>query len=618
MIIFNKKHILSKIEINKNNIYQSIKMIKNPKYNNYHNYRLYNAKKKEYISQSKKPKLKEQTPARFFSLPENHKNSLQCFKHCSQWILNFSSYSPQLKSTIASTSLIGSVNNKNANFSFDSSLPNYDDISEYLPIDIKENQRFALDSDQPKLPLNIEFPILKDNTKTEIEKIGKEFIGYIFEIELNAKLHEQNNRNNYHTVFKDNINFKVKGYDIMKAIYNKLYSFNCENSNYLPTQYNSDEFSLSAIVFNNIQCSFGISFSISANSYASFKKTQHIKTSINSLIYLNIQITKIKITYSLPLIVFTIKKKENALLTTLNSLPDVIPEYYPKKHQNEINNTPKQMIVPYINFSNWHSFMTTTTPIIYESESLLIKDIFNSFHKASLFGMNCLFRLDPQTYTKCNFFPSLNTVYIVTNANESLYSNATTTITTNNDTSSTLDESFINSISSNQDDNNNNNKTHKIIYKEQIKEIYYTSSYSNQIQSLMKEFTELDELTIGDISSESYFSLIWTPMKTPQPQMKGMKFIECENYSSIEVFYKFKNDKIIESAHYMKVIGINEKDIKGRNISSYDNNLFDFFWFANKTPTPNMFNQFLFEQDLLNNKNSFYALKDKLKSLPIV
>jgi hypothetical protein len=107
-------------------------------------------------------------------------------------------------------------------------------------------------------------------------------------------------------------------------------------------------------------------------------------------------------------------------------------------------------------------------------------------------------------------------------------------------------------------------------------------------------------------------------MKTPQPQMKGMKFIECENYSSIEVFYKFKNDKIIESAHYMKVIGINEKDIKGRNISSYDNNLFDFFWFANKTPTPNMFNQFLFEQDLLNNKNSFYALKDKLKSLPIV
>ena len=260
--------------------------------------------------------------------------------------------------------------------------------------------------------------------------------------------------------------------------------------------------------------------------------------------------------------------------------------------------------------------MTTTTPIIYESESLLIKDIFNSFHKASLFGMNCLFRLDPQTYTKCNFFPSLNTVYIVTNANESLYSNATTTITTNNDTSSTLDGSFINSISSNQDDNNN--KTHKIIYKEQIKEIYYTSSYSNQIHSLIKEFTELDELTIGDISSESYFSLIWTPMKTPQPQMKGMKFIECENYSSIEVFYKFKNDKIIESAHYMKVIGINEKDIKGRNISSYDNNLFDFFWFANKTPTPNMFNQFLFEQDLLNNKNSFYALKDKLKSLPIV
>ena len=57
----------------------------------------------------------------------------------------------------------------------------------------------------------------------------------------------------------------------------------------------------------------------------------------------------------------------------------------------------------------------------------------------------------------------------------------------------------------------------------------------------------------------------------------------------------------------MNVIGIAEKDIKGRNINSLNYPMFDYFWFANRSANAN---QFLMNKDLYFNKNYFYSFKE--------
>ena len=94
----------------------------------------------------------------------------------------------------------------------------------------------------------------------------------------------------------------------------------------------------------------------------------------------------------------------------------------------------------------------------------------------------------------------------------------------------------------------------------------------------------------------------------------GMKFLENGNLSSFEVFYKFRSIKISNSAHYMTVIGVSEKDIKGRNIDSLNFPMFDYFWFANRSASAN---QFLMKKELYINKNYFFSFKEFVNNLEI-
>lgn len=544
--------------------------------------------RKKYHYQGKKPKriFNQQQPHPSPTLPDPHPKNLVCFQNCTKWSLTLSTTSNIKKHQISTETITGQISQVNQ------SIRNVtENVVDFFPIDIRTNQRFALDRNQPKMPLNIEFDCGDDSNN--FSNINKEYSSYVFEIDLNASLHS------CPRVFKDNINFKVKGYDIIKAIQSRLSTLGTKERNGYLNMKSSSMISFSTNVFNNIQCSFGVCFSISADAIDEFFASSYHNVYLMSAF--EIKVTKLKISYNLPLIVFT----------------------YPNVQNNNPVFFSQPLPIPfYLNFCNWHSFMSCTTPVIYESENISIKDVLSSFEKAGLFGIGCLLKLDGNYYTKVNFFPTLNNVFI--NVKDDNTTSGSTSINTNNgnnngNDTSTLDGSFITSISSQQEEKNNLlinyflNK--KIIFKEQIRESYNVSSYNSQLNSFIKSNPEIEDITLNDITSDSYFSIIWTPTKTPQPMDRnGMKFLENGNLSSFEVFYKFRSIKISNSAHYMTVIGVSEKDIKGRNIDSLNFPMFDYFWFANRSASAN---QFLMKKELYINKNYFFSFKEFVNNLEI-
>ena len=495
----------------------------------------------------------------------NHNFDLICFQKCSNWILKLSMSSSKNKNSF-STELSGGISENHIFIEKKFKIQN--ELSSYFPIDIRNNQRFSLDKNQPKIPLLITFNFddLNKEKNEVFTKLNSDFSNSLFEIDLNANLHE------YKNIFKDNINFKVKGFDIMKSIQNKINGLKINKI----IDINGENLFFENYVFNNIQCSFGIGFSISKNSLINYLKLKNYSIFENE-----VQIAKIFLNYSLPLIVFT---KTNIL----------------QQQNNNINNTNNNINLIHQNFCNFHSFMTNTTPFIYESEEMKIKTILDSFKKSSIFGIDCLFKLDNLKFTNIKYFPILNSLYI-------------NSINNSNNTS-TLDGSFF-SKSSEDKENKNTHSQNNIYFKESIKEIYNMPNYIEQYKTIEKNFPEIDELELGEIGNDSYFSLIWSPLKSIKDN--NLYCVECDSLNNIsfEVFYKFKSG--INNGHYLTVSGIKEKNIKGfdingENIFPY----FEYFWFSNKNiiPLPFMknYNFLLFQQQqtMIMNKNLFYALKN--------
>ena len=508
-----------------------------------------------------------------------HNFDLICFQKCSNWILKLSKITNNKISY--SNELLGRINEKNIVYDKKYNIQN--DLSKYFPIDMRNNQRFSLDKNIPKIPLLITFNFEDLNNKEKNEfftQLNSDYSNLLFEIDLNANLHENKN------IFKDNINFKVKGFDILKSIQNKISSLKINKI----IEINNEELFLENYVFNNIQCSFGIGFSISKNNLINYFKLKNYTFLENK-----IKITKLFLNYSLPLIVFSRPKKIPNQLYNNNNINKII-------NYNNINN--------YIsnNFCNFHSFMTYTTPFIYESEELKIKTILDSFINPSLFGINCLFKLDNLKFTNIRYFPTLNSLYINILHNSS----------SNSNNNSTLDGSFL-SKSSEDKENKNNRIQNNIFFKEPIKEIYNMPNFIEQYKKIQKNFPEIEELELGEINNDSYFSLIWTPIKTFQN--KNFDCIEFDNMNNIsfEIFYKFKSGVL--DGHYLTVSGIKEKNIKGVNIDGENIfQLFDYFMFSNNSiiPIPYMknysFHLFQQQQILTVNKHLFCALKNNINN----
>ena len=508
----------------------------------------------------------------------SHLNDLYCFQHCSQWTLTLTSTINKIY--LDKDILVGTANNNDTQNQIIPNLPNY------LPIDIRANQRFALDRNQPKIYLCLNFDVLKENST--FSNINNDYVGLTFDIQLGALLHGYN-------IFKDAINFKVKGYDIIKSIHGRL---NDKKTAYSTVMKGSTQnYIFQTTVFNNIQCTFGVDFSISNYNLSKFYATNYINN--NTIAMFDIKIIKLRIVYSLPLCVFS-------SLYQPQRVQPLLPIYTYFKKMSQVNNFYRgNMQQSRINFCNWHSFMSNTTPVMYESEELLIKDIFNSLINPSLFGIDCLYKIDQSHYTKVKYFPTLNSIYIeeIDNHHSMLNSNANFNV--NND-SSTLDGSFLTSLSSTKDEDSRTNKTKKMIYwKELIAQSYKKPSYQSQLKHIYEKNIGIEDLSLSEISSDSYFSVLWTPSKTSQPKnvSKNLQFVENKNFTSFLVFYHMRSAKIKNSAHFLRIIGIIEQNYYGDKINTVcQQGANECFWFQNKAVNSN---QFYSEQDFYLNKTNY-------------
>ena len=514
----------------------------------------------------------------------NHNYDFICLQKCSIWELNLSKVESKNKKSF-SNDLIGGINEKNIkNFFLKENFNIQNELTSYFPIDMRANQRFALDKNIPKIPLLISFDFNDDSLRKKNEfflKINPEYSNTLFGIEFNGFL----SHNKSIKILKEDVNFQVKGFDIMKAIHNKINSLKLDKINKMTNH----ELYYENYIFNNIQCSIGVGFVISKNNII-----KNINSRSFSIFEDNVRIKKLFINYFLPLTVFTneIQMQNQMSLNNNNNFNNNNCNYNNYNHINNNYNTS-----PIQNFCNFHSLMTNTTPFIYESEDLQVIDILESLTKASLFGINCLFKIDFKTFTNIRYFPKLNSVYINTLNNN-------TSITSNN---TTLDGSFLSNKSTFL-------QKQVIYFKENTKEIYNMKCYTEQLQNIKKNYSEIEELELSDIGCDSYFSLIWTPIKSfADPKYNCIEYDKFNSFS-FEIVYKFKTGN--NSGHYLEIAGINEKDIKGNDINCSIFPCYDYFWFTNKScnsiQMSNNFNFTLLQQQkfFLNNKSQFCFLKN--------
>jgi hypothetical protein len=69
------------------------------------------------------------------------------------------------------------------------------------------------------------------------------------------------------------------------------------------------------------------------------------------------------------------------------------------------------------NFCNWFSFMTYTTPLIYDSKDLTLSRFFNSYDDFSTFGLDTVFKMNGQ-FIQSNYTPTLASLFIELESSE--------------------------------------------------------------------------------------------------------------------------------------------------------------------------------------------------------
>ena len=493
-----------------------------------------------------------------------HKHDLICLQRCSNWILTLSQIIQRNKKRI-SKNFYGNIEEKNICY-LKKYYPN--ELLDYFPIDIKENQRFILDKNNKKIPLLITFDFKKKQNSLNnefISNIDEKFLLILLEIELNAFLH------NDQKIFEQDINFRIKGFDIYKSIEMKLKELNKD------FVYNIKEeiISLETFVFNNIQSSLGIGFIISKNNLINFINCKDN----NSFFNFNICIDKLFFKYYLSLSVFK--------------------DCYLKK-QNISN-----FITDY-SFYNFKIFLSNTT-ILYENNDIKLKNIFSTIYKYSHLGVKCLFKNYFYNYVKINYFPFLSNVYLNINKNHSI-EDIKKELSIDN-------QNYYKHYSSSKSNIENNIQAQKIYFKENFKDSFENINYIDQINKLITNNPELDIISLNNIGNDSYFSLIWVPFLNKKD--KDLNYQQLP-LISFEVFYNFKSD--LKEINILNVIGIKEKDLDGKDIDAskiFSN--FDYFWFSNlNIPLYNnninqlQLNQLTINQNIFINKSFYLELKKNM------
>ena len=562
----------------------------------------------------------------------HHHNNIFCFHSCSVWSLIMKSIYNKVihQQPITYGKIINPPSPLNISIN---QLPS--NISNFLPLDLLSHQRFVLDETQPKEHLNLQFNFVRSsNTFTNI---NMNYSNLIFEFNLLANLHGIE-------ILKNPINFKVKGYDIVKSIQNKL-----RDINYLKN-YNEQQSQkeINTTVFRNIQCTFIVTFVVSKFNIAKYISQQSQQAMNFNINLCEIQITKLNIIYCLPLSVFNynnIALNRNFSVYFMNHFNQIQQLhqyqqellYYKNMHlplfcRNQIaiskpnksiytNNRQARQKLNTLELDkdfdvpscNWYSFMTCTTPFILEKEHVHVYgDILSSFNKSSLFGVRCTFQVESNKLTQVNYYPSLSSVSLIIQEKEVNNNNVTNNVNLKiYSDSMSLNGSFQTNVS----DNLSNGNVKTIVYKEKNNELYNMGHFTQQLRDFVKSEPEIKNLTLDDVSKESWFSIIWSPIQTFQPKPKegDYDFIGEQVFPIFKVFYQFRQDAILNKGKFITVIGIMEKSVKGKNIQIHKDT--DRFWFG---PLQSPKRKGTTTKDCYEyNKELFYSLEDQAKLIEL-
>ena len=575
------------------------------------------------------PLFNQQMPLSPYIPQINHIPNIFCFHNCSVWTLALKSiYNKKIHPQGPFYGKITNTPNP-INISL-MQLPS--NVLDYFPVDLQANQRFVLDQSQPKENLDLQFDF--SGIPNTFSNINMNYANIMFDFNLYANLHGFN-------ALKNPVNFKVKGYDILKSIQTKLGEINYFQ-NFAQETSENKEFMVT--VFTNVQCTFSIYFTVSNVNIAKYISSSQQSMNFN-ISLCDIKITKLHIIYCLPLSIFSFRNiKRQQQLFYLNQFQQYQFQQYQQMMllRNLCNSytCPNAKVTKTTsNFCNWHSFMTSTTPFVLESEKVsVVKDILNAFTKAALFGAKCTFKFSNSRYSQVNYFPSISSISLVIqeanyNANHniqpvntgrssinsllqtsqpSLKAAPTKSLQPQKDTLS-LDGSFQTNVSESallNQSNISNSHIRTLNYKEPATEIYNMKNLSQQLRDIIKSEPEINNIILDDLSKDSWFSLIWSPSPTFQPKnaKEGAVFEKGANYPIFKVFYQFRQGQLSNKGKYITVIGIMEKTIKGKNINI--NSQTDPFWFRNNIDLND-------EEHFEYNKELFYSLVEQAKLIEL-
>jgi hypothetical protein len=171
------------------------------------------------------------------------------------------------------------------------------------------------------------------------------------------------------------------------------------------------------------------------------------------------------------------------------------------------------------------------------------------------------------------------------------------------------------SFQTNVSDNLSNGNVKTIVYKEKNNELYNMGHFTQQLRDFVKSEPEIKNLTLDDVSKESWFSIIWSPIQTFQPKPKegDYDFIGEQVFPIFKVFYQFRQDAILNKGKFITVIGIMEKSVKGKNIQIHKDT--DRFWFG---PLQSPKRKGTTTKDCYEyNKELFYSLEEQAKLIEL-
>jgi hypothetical protein len=198
--------------------------------------------------------------------------------------------------------------------------------------------------------------------------------------------------------------------------------------------------------------------------------------------------------------------------------------------------------------------MTYTTPVVHDSKDVTLVEAFSSYDESSAFGLDAVFRMNGQ-FIQSSYTPTLSSLFIELESSDGIAS-----------TDSTLDNSFFSQISEEL------NAGRNFIHFNEDRPHYMRPVLKTKIEEIFKQF-ELDEVTLNQLSCNSWYSVLWTSVK---------------HNSSFLTFYKFRSNKFTDCVKFIPVIGCIPERMTD-----------EAFWLSNQATSVN------FMEDFLHNKQMF-------------